>query len=170
MFIMCNNLEVFVYVSIGVKNCFFVVVVLFCGERRGCVHRAHFWFIGPVSDVRLKLNVLVVGMMGGGGGAVPPVSRSTACADPGIFVGGGGGPAQLKFEYSSVLKRVCLVAGILKLIHALGMLSLGPTFVGVRQQCVSEQAGLNLAGSPISVFTRQCYISQRIRTQYKLSR
>ena len=70
---------------------------------------------GAVSDVRLKLNVLVVGMMGGGV-MYPPVSMSTACADPGIFV--RGGPGQLKFEYSSVLKRACLVAGILKLNHS----------------------------------------------------
>ena len=65
----------------------------------------------------------------------------------------------VKFKYSSVLKRVRLVAGILKLNHSC-------CHGGVRQPCVSEQAGLNIAGSLILVFTRQCYISQRIRPQY----
>ena len=73
MLIMCYNLEVFVYVSIGVKK-----IIVFCCcccccccsffVERGevvCIGRTS-GLSGAVSDVRLKLNVLVVGMMGGG--------------------------------------------------------------------------------------------------------
>ena len=72
MFIMCYNLEVFVCKK---KRIVFLLLFFFVGRGEGvCIGRTS-GLSSAVSDLRLKLNVLVVGMMGVG--AVPPVSRST---------------------------------------------------------------------------------------------